>query len=179
MAKSPQQVAKDMLQAFEEFEQWVQSTFIKNSVETIAKDRKEGFMAGKGPKGESWPALKPATVRSKSGQHKTTRVKRKGGISGLSTAESKPAKYPSKPLIDTGAMMNATTHVKKGRGEVRMARSRGEAVTGGFESIAAIHDKGLGNNPPRPHWGIYKQSRANIWRAWKERVRMLAKRMMR
>lgn len=176
MVKTPEQVARDMRDAIREFETMLPA-FLKNSVERIAKDRKDGFMKSKGPNGESWAALKPETIKQKSGKHSTTRVKRKNGISGLGKADSKPSKHPTKPLIDTGNMMNATTHVFKGRAEVRMARSRSEPISGGFESIAKIHQEGLGKNPPRPHWGIYAESRRAIDKAWEALGKTLKKRM--
>jgi hypothetical protein len=166
LADSPEQVARKIEAAWADFERMIPA-FMKNAAEIIVKDRKANFMKGKGPNGESWARLKLATVKSKRKEHKTTRVKRKKGISGLGVSESKPAKYPTKPLIDTGSLMNATSHVKGKTAIVKMARSRSEAVTGGFESIAKVHQEGLGNNPPRPHWGIPQQSERAIERAWR------------
>lgn len=177
--KTPEQVAKDMFSAWEDFTNRVVPAFLVNSIQRVAKDRKEGFMKGEGPNGERWAKLKPATIKKKKGEHSTQRVKRKNGISGVGKAEAKPSKYPDKPLIDTGAMMNATTHVSKGKAYLKPARSRAEPTTGGFDSIMKIHQDGLGNNPPRPHWGIYKKSTLHIRLAWKAAVKMLAKSMMR
>lgn len=166
MANTPEQAGRKITQAFEDFLKSIPG-FMGNMGEIIIKDRKENFMKGEGPDGEKWPRLKLKTVKQKKREHKTTKVRRRNKISGLGTVDAKPAKYPLKPLIDTGNLMNATKAVSGYSVKIKLARSRSEPVSGSFESVAAIHQKGAGNNPKRVHWGIPKQSMRSIERAWK------------
>ena len=155
------------------------NAFLVNAAQIAIDERKKGFMDGKGPEGENWPALSQKTIEKKSRRHKTQRIlkKKKGGPTGLSSSDAKPSKYPSKPLIDTGNMMNATAQFRKNTAIVKMARSRSEPVSGNFESIAAIHQKGLGKNPERPHWGIYKAAHDRITKGWSVLVEAWVRRL--
>lgn len=165
-------LARDFDEFQRDIDKWLRKlemqlpAFYKRAAEIAAMERKKGFMRSEGPDGERWKPLHPKTIEQKSGGHGTSRMKTRGGISGLSSSRAKASKHPSKPLIDTGNLMNATTKADRKGGYVMLARSRSEPVTGGGDSISGIHHKGKGNVDARPHWGIYKQARKKIEKMW-------------
>ena len=139
----------------------------------VKEERENGFLGSYNPDGEKWRDLQEATKKRKSGAHTSTRfAKRKGGIYKSSRRKSKT---PGSPLIDTGQLMKATIHATSKKGTVRLAQSR-SAPTKSGPSISEIHDQGLGNNPQRRHWGIYKQARERIMEEFDKAIADVLKR---
>lgn len=131
----------------------------------VRDERAKAFDTGTAPDGSKWQALKPETIKRKSGQHATLRVGRKQGISGLKQSRAKMSATPTKPLLDTGIMSKPTIQANAKQGKVIMARARGEVVSGAG-SIAAIHNNGTAKIPKREHWAIYPEADKRITKAW-------------
>ena len=91
------------------------------------------------------------------------------------SAKARKSKTPDKPLMDTGTMSRGKTGASRKFGFVKLDRARGDAVTGGYESISEIHQKGLGRVPAREHWGVYKKAEEIIEKGWKEQLKAIVK----
>ena len=106
--------------------------------------REKGMAAGVDVKGARFAPLKPATIRAK---------KRKGYA------------QPSTPLSAKLVLRRPTISSDKQGGYVHVPKSRA--------AISEYHDKGLGHNPVRHHWGMYSGVETRVRRYFEEFERQL------
>lgn len=149
--------------------------FYKSAGEISRAEREKDFDAGRGPDGSQWQGLAKETIKRKRGTHTSQKMKRKGGISGLSSHRAKPSATPSKPLIDQGVLKGLDVKIERGRVVMRPWESRREVVTSGGQSIAGIHEKRYKTRPKRHHWGISKNAVPRIVRAWNALIKEFIK----
>jgi hypothetical protein len=106
---------------------------MRNMGNIAMRHRKEHFNAGKDPDGNKWERLRLDTVKRK---------------------KRKKMSDPLKALIATGHLRDMYVgSVSKDQVTLKYANDRSRDVSGG-NSIAEIHDQGLGNVPARKHMAI-------------------------
>ena len=129
-------------------------------------EREKDFKAGRGPDGKNWKSLASETIKAKKRKHTSSKIKRKGGISGLANYKSKPSPTPSSPLMDQGVLKGLDVKIENKRVVMRPWKSRREVVTSTGDSIAGIHEKRYKGRPARHHWGISVAAEKRILKAW-------------
>lgn len=141
--------------------------FFKRQAQKIVNNRREDMEKGIGYDGNAFAPLAVETILQKSGHYRTrgSRKRTKRGKLTGGRRNRTPSKTPATPLMDKGHLSKAVPMANKKRGYVVPNSKRREP------DITKFHEKGLGNNPVRKHWGISKKSRDDIRDDWNKWIR--------